>query len=78
MFIILFSVLLLPFSSKECSKTDIFSIFEMKSCVGELNLLILKVPINIFVDICFFLTSSLKKYGLYKRLITNYLYFCVP
>lgn len=26
----------------------------------------------------FFLTSSLKKYGLYKRLITNYLYFCVP
>ena len=24
------------------------------------------------------LTSSLKKYGLYKRLITNYLYFCVP
>ena len=54
MFIILFSVLLLPFSSKECSKTDIFSIFEMKSCVGELNLPILKVPINIFVDICFF------------------------
>lgn len=29
-------------------------------------------------DILKILTSSLKKYGLYKRLITNYLYFCVP